>query len=617
MCGFLGEFSEELSGIEDFRKILQSSSKRGPDQQAIWTDDQVIRIGFNRLSILDVSENGKQPIISPSGRFVLVINGEIYNYRQLRNKYGIPESALRSTSDSAVVSFLLDQLPVEKLVAELNGMFAIAIYDRETRKLILARDFAGIKPLYYGMRNNTVVFASQFDQVFRHPAFSSALQVDVNCLYDYVALGYMHAPGTVFQNIFQCQPGEIIQFDTPHATVSKKFCVFPQNNAGKAGETDSDTIGHLNDVLNQVVKDQLVADVPVGLFLSGGIDSPLIAAYAKKFKSDITAYTIGVSDSHLDESEQASVYAKSINVQHKIIHFEENELLKFNDEHFNSLNVPFGDYSSLPTYLVTQIARQNNTVMLSGDGGDELFWGYPRFLNVVNHFNWFGFPKGIRTGGAGLMRRAGRRVSFGVSNHDTVEKWVLAQQCHNSPKSLESLLPGLGFSSEILKTYTPVKKITSKEDLLQWLRWNEFYGHLQRVLAKVDLTSMGNSLEVRVPFLDKRMIEFAWDVKPGLGISHQNPKTILKNLLGKNLGTTVINNKKRGFSVPIRRFLRKELKQDFRNHLLDVPLFGEPLWNKKELENKVNLFLEHDQENEWGMWILYAMQKWATRYQLN
>jgi asparagine synthase (glutamine-hydrolysing) len=281
------------------------------------------------------------------------------------------------------------------------------------------------------------------------------------------------------------------------------------------------------------------------------------------------------------------------------------------------LTEPFGDYSSLPSFLLTKIARRENKVMLSGDGGDELFFGYPRFLKTVNTFPWFKYPMPLRRIISGMLRKTGRRVSYAVADWKYIQDWVLEQHCHNSRKYLSDLLPGLQFTDEINTLFDNSNMFNSKKELLYWLRWNEFYGHMQRVLTKVDRTSMGNSLEVRVPFLDKRIIQFSWSINPGLGITHQFPKQILKRALKQKLGNTAIDNKKRGFTIPVRKWLRNELRKDFQAHLLDIPLFGEQYWNKQELEKRIEDFIKNDKGNEWGLWILYAMQKWASQYRLN
>lgn len=613
MCGILGEIGQLLISELTFYDLLNMSRNRGPDQSELWTDEKFCRLGFNRLSILDLSERGKQPLISPSGRFVLLFNGEIYNYKALQQEFGISDSALRSQTDSEVIAHLADQLSIIELSKKLNGMFAIAIYDRMESTLTLIRDFAGIKPLFYGINEGTFVFASQFDQIFQHPKFRKQLNVDQDGLYNYVSLGYMAPPRTVFRGIFQCLPGQWIKIDSNLAITKGQFrawkVVDGAANIAEQGEYASKL---LDSTLSQVVKDQLVADVPIGVFLSGGIDSPLIAAYASKHKPDITAYTVSVQNKTMDESKQASIYAQALGLKHKVIPFSVDDLLKEMDRHFEAIPEPFGDYSSLPTHLVTQFARQENKVMLSGDGGDELFWGYPRFLNTVNHSHWFRYPKSLRRIGSSLLRRSGSYISYAVSSKEAVEEWILEQQCHNSPSELDRLLPYLNFSREVESLYSPKFKIQTKVKLLQYLRWNEFYGHMQRVLAKVDRCSMGNSLEVRVPLLDHRIIDFAWALNPSLGIKHQEPKYLLKKLLQEKLKLTPINRQKAGFSVPIRDWLQGPLRKDLTMHFLDIPMFGDIYWNKSEVEAQLHRFLNLNQGNEWGIWIIYSMQKWAA-----
>ena len=616
MCGFLGELSNKLSPEKAFTLLLALSSHRGPDQNASWSDGRLCRLGFNRLSILDTSERGKQPIISPSGRYVFVFNGEVYNYKDLQRQYAIPDASLRSHADSEVIAHLLEKMPIIKMAEQLNGMFSIGVYDQLEKTVTLLRDFAGIKPLFYGITAGTLVFASQFDQVFKHPIFKQQLQVDPAGLYDYAALGYMPAPRTVFSHIHQCLPGEWVQVNA-QMDVKKGFFRLWHPKAPNKHEPELDLpLNTLDAAFEKVVKDQLVSDVPVGLFLSGGIDSPLIAAYAVAHKPDVTAYTIGLEGNEMDEAPQAAIYAKALGLKHNIAAFTEADLLRETDAHFSAYAEPFGDYSSLPTHLITAIARRENTVMLSGDGGDELFWGYPRFLTKVDHFPWFKYPLLLRKTLAGVRRRTGKSISYAVSSEASIPSWVLHQQCHNKPNELKRLLPGLFFSNDLEGIYAAPNKLNSKEDLLQYLRWNEFYGHMQRVLVKVDRSSMGNSLEVRVPFLDQRIIDLAWSITPSLGIHHREPKYLLKALLQKKLGDTPIYKPKKGFGVPIRQWLQGPLKKDLQNHLLDTPLFAERYWNKPALEQKLRLFLEKDIGNEWGIWILYAMQKWAKQAEL-
>ncbi|MCX8148580.1 asparagine synthase (glutamine-hydrolyzing) [Thermaurantimonas aggregans] len=615
MCGFLGEFSNSLIDKSIFKNFLSLSNHRGPDAQSIWSDNKYCRLGFNRLAILDLSSNGMQPLKSPSERYVFVFNGEIYNYKALQKKYSIPSAKLRSGADSEIIAQLLDRISFQSIVNELNGMFAIAVYDTLQHSITLVRDFSGIKPLFYGIDsvNKTVVFASQFDQVFRHPNFFNSLSISHSGLYDFLALGYMQAPNTIFENIYQVEPGEIIHI-TSEFTIEKKHyqrwsCT---SKLLSRPETSAATLKQLDQLLSETVADQLVADVPVGLFLSGGIDSPLIASYVCNHKSDITAYTISVSDPQLNESKLASEYAKKLNIKHVVAHFTEAELLNLLEDHFKKIGEPLGDYSTLPTYLITKIARQDNAVMLSGDGGDELFWGYPRFYYYADHLKWFFYPSWIRKPSSKILRKIGiTNPSYAVSVVDELGDWILDMQSHNKPHFLSSIINS-DFTFETQNLYNLNGQIKNNIDLLHWLRWNEFYAHLQRVLSKVDRMSMANSLEVRVPFLDKRIVDFAWTIFPEPYKTNKEPKWILKELLAQKVGWKNIDREKRGFTVPIKSWLLGPLKNDVFDAVIYSEIFGDGIVNATAIKKYVLDFYEQKSHiNEWGVWIIYTLQKWA------
>ncbi len=608
MCRLIGEIAlnTNRTNKQEFEKLCLLSKNGGPDSTDYWYDN-ISQYGFNRLSILDISKHGNQPLVSPSSRYVLMFNGEIYNYNELKKKYNINESRLRSSSDTEVIAQLLDLVSPIDIANELNGMFAISIYDRHDKSVYLIRDFAGIKPLFYGISTDGFVFASQFDQIFKHPFFKNALIPRNEIIKEYVQLGYMHQPNTVYKDIYQVKPGCIIKFNINKKSIEEiQYSSFFKNEGSFSDNEDANCDEFL-DVFRNVIKDQLVSDVPIGTFLSGGVDSPLVTAVAKGF-NDITALTVGVYDKKYNEANIAKKYAKQLDVKHDVEYFTTDQLLALNDLHFKSFPEPFGDYSSLPTYLITKKANKSFTVMLSGDGGDELFWGYPRFLNTVKHISWFKSPYYLRKGYAAFLRRIGERVSYGVSDYRSAGDWVLDQHSHNGMELSDKLLPGIDISDGLKETY--FFKGSDKRELLNWLRRNEFYAHLQRVLIKVDRASMGNGLEVRVPFLDKRIIKYGEGLYSNLGINHFEPKILLKKSMAQFFSEKVINNKKMGFSIPIGVWLHHQLKEEVQDLILSRDAFGNDIFDRKELEKYLDSFYKHKNNNEWGIWILYALQKW-------
>ena len=281
------------------------------------------------------------------------------------------------------------------------------------------------------------------------------------------------------------------------------------------------------------------------------------------------------------------------------------------DDHFSAFSEPFSDYSSIPTFLLCREASKNYKVLLSGDGGDELFWGYTRFLSILDYRNWFKYPKQLRLIWGGILRRLGNKVSSCIE-YETIEDWVFDRQSPLWLSQLKKLLPDASHSFTTKKLYSIPKSVKTSKELLLWLRRNEFYGHLQRVLLKVDRASMAHGVEVRVPFLDRRIIDFSALISPRLGISHRNKKHLLKSILKSYVPENYFLNRKQGFSFDLNRLLKNELKEDFTDTLMSQNLFGSEFIDSKVIYDMVNNYYKGiGINNEWGLWTLYSLQKWA------
>jgi asparagine synthase (glutamine-hydrolysing) len=606
MCGFLGEYSfiSTLTNTQQFSNLLSLSKHRGPDSTKV-VQGKNYQLGFNRLALLDLSEAGNQPKQSPSQRFHLVFNGEVYNYKDLIIKYKIKN--LRSTSDTEVILHLFEAIGVMKTLKELNGMFAIAVIDKQTEKLYLSRDFAGIKPLFYGKNEKGVVFASQFDQVFRHEWFTSELKMRKSIVSEYFAFGYMQAPNTIYEEIFQLNPGECVVFDINKNKEQIDILKFAKTfNSSSKFEDNS----FLKERLNQAVKSQLNTDRSLATFLSGGIDSSLISAIAKLEKEDIEAFTIQVEDEQLNEAEFAKAYATHLKLKHHVEALKPEEMLQQIDEHFLSFSEPFGDYSSLPTYVITKEAVKLHTAMLSGDGGDELFFGYPRMYDVLNKKNWFKLHYTLRTNLVRITNRLGFTNTHAPFVESLQQLWV--ERHTKLPRNLiEQSFQNIQFSNEMQELYT-LNPNLNKNQTQHFFRWNEFYAHLQRVLIKVDRTSMKNSLEVRVPFLDKDLIEYAWQNMQDIS-DLENLKLPLKNLVLEFIPKKLMLQSKKGFSIPLKKWLRTSLKADLEKTVCETAFFGGQDFDAQPMINYIKDFLANKHDNEWGVWHIYAWQKWAIQ----
>lgn len=604
MCGFLAEYGFNNSGLSEpsvFANLLALSKHRGPDSTEVSRQDN-FQLGFNRLSILDLSENGNQPKTSPSKRFHVVFNGEIYNYKTLAKTYELKN--LMSTSDSEVLVHLLDKIGVEAAVMALNGMFAIAIVDTKLNSLYLTRDFAGIKPLFYGLHTGGMVAASQFDQVFKHPRFVKTLSLRPEIVKEYFGFGYMQAPNTIYKNIFQVNPGELVVVNAS-GEIEKKDIIKFSKQFLESSETPD-----FKSVINQAVNRQLVSDVSVATFLSGGIDSPLIAAYAKSNKPDIEAFTLKVNHPELNESTIATAYAKHLKIKQEVVAVSEADMQSRIEAHFKAFPEPFGDFSSIPTYVITEKAKQRHTVMLSGDGGDELFFGYPRMRDALKKRKWFKYPLAIRKNLVRITNKLGLTNTY-APYYKSFNEFMMHKHVQLSAAALDKMFPHVNFSKEMRAMYTFDN--TTRTQLLHQLRWSEFYAHMQRVLVKVDRSSMKHSLEVRVPFLDKTVIQESWKVSANLK-SKMDLKKTLKQLLSKEIPEDIINQKKMGFSVPIGDWLKSFLKEDVLFQIMERPFYGESVVNTDAVKKFIQDFYDNKHQDAWGVWHVYAWQKWAEKH---
>jgi len=605
MCGFLGEFlfkKEAFISENAFSDILAFSKHRGSDDTKILKEINY-RLGFNRLSILDLSTNGSQPKQSPSKRYNIVFNGEIYNYKALSKTYNLKN--LNSTSDTEVLVYLLDVLGVKETLKVLNGMFAMMIVDTKENNCYMARDFAGIKPLFFGISDYGLVTASQFNQIHKHPWFIDKLQLSSDVVKGYFSYGYMLAPDTIYKDIHQVKPGELITVNSHGDINSDQFYAIETT-------IDYSEINEaiLKSKLEAAVKHQMLSDVPLGTFLSGGIDSPLISAIAKSKSEDLEAFTLSVNDDVLDETEKATAYGAHLGISHHLIDIAPEELLKEVDAHFKFMTEPFGDYSSIPTYAVTKGAKSSKTVMLSGDGGDELFFGYPRMLHVIKLRHWFKVPFLIRKPLSRLAIKLGFLKSWAPYNFETFNDFVKAKQSYINKKVIVTAFPNTNDSNAFTSLFK-FHNTFSKDNLLQKLRLNEFYGHLQRVLIKVDRMSMANSLEVRVPFLDKEIIDYTFKWFPKELKSKADLKYPLKKLLESYYPKPLIEEEKKGFAVPIDKWLRNQLKSDLERVIFNTPIYGNSNFEESVMQNYVNDFLNKKHDEAWGVWHIYAWQKWA------
>jgi asparagine synthase (glutamine-hydrolysing) len=610
MCGIYGEFfsSSTLSKKEDFTRANDLNQHRGPDASGYWSNDTTCQFGFRRLSILDLSDAGNQPMFSNDGRWVLVFNGEIYNYDAIKLELNSLGCVFKSGNDAEVLVNSFQYFGIAKTLDKIDGMFAISLFDTQNDSLYLIRDFAGIKPLFYSLVHGDIVFGSQYNQIVCHP-LNVDQKVDVQVLKLYLEMHYIPAPYGLLEHTHQVEPGQIIEITKDRQLSKKQYWEFPELDEENLISDKKEALKLIEIELKKSVAKELNSDVPVGTFLSGGIDSPLISYFANKQQEGIKAFSIG-SDSHIhDESEDASYYAAAIGCDFYLDRMNAIDALQDLDNSMDHLFEPFADFSLIPTYVVSKNVKKQCTVILSGDGGDELFFGYERFYALLKNLKFRNWPfKYILYGLDKLL--CNNRFTNGTLLENSMGEAHQKMHSRTSSEMLVHVFPKLSkVPSKRMKCYDYDDE-SNELHMLHKIRKAEFYGMMQKTLAKVDRMSMAHSVEVRVPFLKKSFITAALKIDPRLSYSKHKKKEILKDLLRCKIPNAPINNVKRGFSIPLSKWLREELKTPVYTVIFNADFLARFQISR---ENLVKVWEEHQnnqKDHKWFIFTLYSLAKW-------
>ena len=612
MCGIAGElnFTGHQSGA-DWSLISNLMRRRGPDDQGQWRDDNC-SLSFRRLSILDLSPAGHQPMLTPDENYALTFNGEIYNFRELRTELQRAGIQFRSHGDTEVVLHALAHWG-EDAFERFNGMFAIAFYDKRKQTLLVGRDHAGIKPLYILRHPRGVVFASQFNQIMAHP-WSKSCNVSEQALALYLHLAFIPAPYAILDNTQMIEPGSWLKFGMRGGETSGRHFDFPKYQSPElTGNHATNAVEH---VLTAAVSRQLVSDVPIAAFLSGGVDSPLVVAkMIESGDGPYRAFTIGTEDAHLDEALVAKEYARQLGIEHTLERISEGDALALLTDVVQACSEPFGDYSIFPTMMVSRLAAREYKVILSGDGGDELFWGYvQRMVEAIELASVFARNPLARRAEWHLRKLSRRHRGHSHLSMNTPGEWHALKHLLLRGNHLSRMFPDMAPWPDKYNAFDYAPQQNDVDKTAQWVRWNEFTTHLTKVLLKVDRASMHESLEVRVPILDREMVKtaqrIAWQscLDPDLKIG----KIPLRNVLAKHVNNQ--STAKKGFEVPMGQWLRgalRELVHDVllsRNDLLGLPI------NRRYM---AKLFARHERGEinaAQGLWPILSLALWENEH---
>ena len=574
MCGIAGVLGRDLLAPEGALVAMRDAlTHRGPDSYGLWSDPALgVGLGHRRLSIIDLSENGAQPMHSASGRFVIVYNGEIYNFASLRHELEQTGHRFRGHSDTEILLTAFEQWGVPEALRKSDGMFAFALWDRHESKLYLARDRIGEKPLYYGWMPQGLIFGSELKALRACPRFQPELDREAVALY--LRYQYIPEPFCIYKNVRKLRPGCILVV-TPGAAANppppEPYWSFKEcaergiRDPFTGGEVEA--IDELERLLRRSIRTRLVADVPVGVFLSGGIDSSTVAALAQAESSGpVKTFSIGFTEQAYNEAHDAKVVAAHLKTQHTELYLTPAEAMATIPLMPRMFDEPFGDSSEIPTYLVAKLARQSVTVSVSGDGGDEIFGGYNR--------HWQGsrlwalrnlLPAGTR-GIAGAAASALAKVPGAPARK--LSKVAVLMRAPSATAVYKDLVadrkpPGRLLKEDLLTVCDPwqIPPLDSDTGFAHHIMYSDAIAYLPGdILVKVDRATMGVSLEARTPYLDHRVIEFAWRLPLSLKVRARWSKYILRQVLYRHVPRELIDRPKQGFSIPVSEWLRGPLR---------------------------------------------------------
>ena len=645
MCGIAGICGYDNNGEKNIRSMCERLRHRGPDHGDIWNSPRdLVWLGHRRLAIRDLSENGSQPMISRSGRYVIVYNGEIYNADKLSElllEKGCV-TGFRGTSDTEVLLEGIEHLGITETLKFCKGMFALAVYDLETHEICLARDRIGEKPLYYGFVGGCFVFASEIGAIRAIEGFKNRIFEDV--LNIYFCHGYIPAPYTIFQDIYKLEPGTILKVTAPfsyfkpvHRDDDDGELTGRQRSGGmysfetyydldevaRQGQqnlfkgTAEEAADELEKRLREAIRGQLVSDVPIGAFLSAGIDSGTVVSLMQEVVSDkVRTFTIGMEDPRYNEAEIAGQIAKHLGTEHTELYITEKDAKEVIPKLAGIYGEPFADSSQIPTYLVSKMTKEHVTVSLSGDGGDELFCGYRSYESVQRIWNkMHRMPGGLRSG-AGKMLQHSR-----AAKRDSVlrDKAILLQA--RSPEDLYRIQYEMApFAKDIAKSKVmpPYKYSMAKPDNLKEVNHDimlmdmKMY-HPDDILVKVDRSGMAVSLESRIPMLDPDVISFAWslplellrDPKTGVG------KQVLRNVLYRHVPKELVDRPKKGFSIPVGEWLKSsELREWAEDMISEDKIKREGFLSAGAVQRMWQNFVSENGEWQPLIWYVLMFEQW-------
>jgi len=614
MCGIAGAFNLNWDNIEN--TFIEQLNHRGPEKNGFWKDDTVI-LAHTRLKIIDLSDEANQPMLSSCKRYIIVFNGEIYNYLEIANEIQKERNnfTFRTKSDTEVIIEAF-ALWGKNMVNKLNGMFAIAIYDKHEKKLYLFRDRLGVKPLFYTKVDSSYIFASELKAITELKNIKAALELNYEAVNLYFHLGYIPAPLTIWKNIFKFPQGNYAEISESNITILPYWELIEKIKLNNHCSY-LDAKNELHALLKSSVNLRMISDVPFGTLLSGGIDSSLITSIAaSQAGSSLNTFTIGFNDKKHDESLWASKIANHLNTNHHELFVSEKDALNLVPEIISIYDEPYADSSAIPTLLVSQLSKKHVTMVLSGDGGDELFMGYGayKWAKRFNNSTFYLFRQLIASVlryGRSRHKRAALLINHAKSNN--IYSHIFSQEQYLfSEKELKKILSiSTNYSVNIFDDTKLINNgLLSEEkqaiyDLLFYLP--------DDLLVKVDRAAMYYALETRVPMLDYRVVEYAINLPASYKRNNSSTKIILKDILHEYVPEEFFNRPKQGFSVPLASWLNGPLKDMLNTYINKDSLSKYNIYNVQEILNYKHKFENGHNHYYNRIWQVLIMQMFLEK----
>ena len=619
MCGITGIISREID-LDILREMTDTLSRRGPDGQGfIINDERSVALGHTRLKVIDVSEEAAQPMSSLDGNLVMVFNGEIFGFRAIRDELKKIDASLRfrSHSDTEVILNAY-QAWGEEFLNQLEGMFAFAIYEKQRHRVLLCRDRQGKKPLFYFSGPGMFIFASEIKSLLKHPAIGSGLKINKQALYNFLHLGYIPEPDTIYESIRKFPAGYYGFVKADGSLDLNEYWKIDDSLENSRMWNEEDAISKVRETLTGSIQKRLISDVPLGLFLSGGTDSSLVAAIASEQSAlPLKSFTIGFQDIRYDERVYAGKVARHLKTDHHEYILSESRAMEILENYLDYFDEPFADTSAIPTMLVSELARKDVTVALTGDGGDELFLGYGaydwanRLENPLIHFLRPPLAWMLKNSGSSRLKRVAGLLDTVPDNR--LRSHIFSQEQYFF--SQEELRNRLMMDKEGYQAFTyydpPHHRMNAAEkqalfDLKYYLK--------DDLLAKVDRASMYHSLECRSPYLDYRLIELAFSLPYSMKKRGNENKWILKQILKKYLPDELIYKPKWGFSIPLGKWLKKDLRFLIENYLNRECIESAGLSNYLYVDALKKSFFKGNDYLYHRLWVLIVLHKWMKEH---